>query len=91
MRTSKLETHKAQRQHRCSWCCQAIEIDDVYRRYRYYNCDGSCTVKLHPECCTVMQLEARAEGGYFEWTPGQERPNVDSILSLRGEPNVEPK
>ena len=29
---------------------------------------------MHPECYEAMEQAAREEGGWFEWTPGMERP-----------------
>ncbi len=36
------------------------------------------TVKMHPECFEAMQDAASEEGGWLEWTPGQERPTKES-------------
>lgn len=74
MHATETETHKAKKQHRCGWCWQFVDAGETYKRYRYYNCGDAGTVKMHPECYDVMQEEAREEGGWFEWTPGQERP-----------------
>lgn len=74
MHATETETHKAKKQHRCDWCWQFVEVGETYKRYRYYNGGDVGTVKMHPECHDVMQDEAREEGGWFEWTPGQERP-----------------
>jgi hypothetical protein len=74
MHTTPTETHKAQKRHRCLWCWQFIEPGETYNRYRVYNDDGASTVKMHPECHDAMQEEALQEGGFIEWTPGQERP-----------------
>ena len=62
--------------HRCGWCWQRIGIGDVYKRYRYYNDGDAGTVKAHPECYEAIQDAASEEGGWFEWTPGQERPVI---------------
>ncbi len=67
-------THQAIKQHRCSWCWQFIEIGDQYKRYRFFDGGDAGTVKMHPECFDAMQEEAAEEGGYFEWTPGMQRP-----------------
>jgi hypothetical protein len=69
-----VETHKAAKRHRCDWCWQFIEQGETYNRYRFYS-DDVGTVRMHPECYIAMQEEAQqAEGGWFEWTPGQDRP-----------------
>lgn len=74
MYATPTETHKAKKQHRCEWCWQFIEAGETYNRYRFYADGEAGTVKMHPECYEVMQDEASNEGGWFEWTPGQERP-----------------
>lgn len=32
------------------------------------------TMREHPECYEAMCEAAEEEGGWIEWTPGQERP-----------------
>lgn len=86
MHVTDTETHKAQKQHRCTWCWQFVESGDTYKRYRFYGGDGAGTVRMHPECHEVMQEEARAEGGWLEWTPGQERPAASSSAHGIGAP-----
>ena len=68
------EAHKARKMHVCCWCAERIEIGEEYRRYRWFSYGEAGTVKLHPECYDAMQDAAYEEGGYFEWTPGMERP-----------------
>ncbi len=80
---TETEAHKARKSHRCKWCWQHIELGTEYRRYRYYVGGEAGTVKMHPECYDAMQDEAREEGGWYEWTPGRERP-VPATSSLRG-------
>ena len=80
MYATEIETHKAKKQHRCDWCWQFVNADETYKRYRYYNGGDVGTVKMHPECHDVMQDEAREEGGWFEWTPGQERPAPSNAI-----------
>lgn len=72
--TTEPTTQHAKKRHRCEWCWQLIEPGDQYKRYRYYDGGDAGTVKMHPECFDAMQKEASEEGGYFEWTPGMERP-----------------
>lgn len=43
-------------------------------RYRFYSQGDVGTVKMHPECHHAMLKIAKEEGGWIEWTPGQERP-----------------
>lgn len=83
MYATEIETHKAKKQHRCDWCWQFVNAGETYKRYRYYNGGDVGTVKMHPECHDVMQDEAREEGSWFEWTPGQERP-APSNRSITG-------
>ena len=52
-------------------------------RYRWYDSGEAATVKMHPECHKAMHEAAREEGGYIEWTPGQERP-VPANVELTG-------
>lgn len=43
-------THKAKKQHRCDWCCQKIEVGEVYN-YSTHVCDGHFFVwKNHERC-----------------------------------------
>jgi hypothetical protein len=67
-------THRAVKQHRCTWCWQHIVPGEEYRRYRFFDGGDAGTVKLHLECFGAMQQEAAEWGPDFEWTPGQERP-----------------
>lgn len=68
------ETYKAKKRHRCEWCWQFIEPGERYKRYRWFDGGEASTVKMHDECYGAMQDAAAEEGGYIEWTPGQERP-----------------
>lgn len=72
------ETHKAQKRHRCDWCWQFVEPGELYNRYRAYSYGGAGTVRMHPECHAAMEHEAHEEGGWIEWTPGQERPALSA-------------
>ncbi len=65
---------RALKQHRCTWCWQFIDQGEQYKRYRFFDCGDAGTVKMHLECFDAMQDEARECGGFFEWTPGMERP-----------------
>lgn len=73
---TETETHVARKRHRCDWCWQFIEPGERYSRYRYFDGGDAGTVKMHTECHEAMQEAAREEGGWFEWSPGQERPEV---------------
>jgi hypothetical protein len=83
MNTTPTETHKARKRHRCDWCWQFIEPGAVYSRYRFYNDGEAGTVKMHPECHDAMQEEAREAGGFIEWTPGQDRPDLSNTEGQR--------
>ncbi len=74
MHMTEVETHKAKKLYRCEWCWEHIKPGDEYRRYRYYDSGDAGTIKMHPECHQAMSRAASEEGGYLEWTPGQERP-----------------
>ncbi len=76
MHMTQVEQHIAHKEHRCTWCWQMVLIGDRYKRYRYYENGEAGTVKLHPECYVAMCEASAEEGGYIEWTPGQERPDI---------------
>ena len=71
---SESVVYKAAKRHRCDWCWQFVEPGELYRRYRLWDGGEASTVKMHTECHDAMQADALAEGGWIEWTPGQERP-----------------
>lgn len=71
---TEAKSHIAKKEHRCGWCWQRIEIGERYWRYRFYDGGHAGTVKTHSECYEALQEIECEEGGYFEWTPGQERP-----------------
>ena len=89
MHATETETHKAKKRHRCDWCWQSVDAGETYKRYRYYAHGDAGTVKMHPECHDAMQVEANEEGGWFEWTPGQERP-APSNAELTGAASSRP-
>lgn len=74
--TSEVTTHLARKRHRCDWCWEFIEIGERYKRYRWAASGDVGTCKEHPECHAFMLAVAAEEGGWTEWTPGQERPRV---------------
>jgi len=71
---SAVAEHKSRKRRRCTWCWQFIEPGEHYKRYRTYDGDDSGTVTMHPECFDAMRQAARDDGGWIQWTPGQERP-----------------
>lgn len=75
------ETHRARKAHRCDWCWQSINSGETYKRYRCYMDGDASTVRMHPECHGAMLEEARLEGGWIEWTPGQERPATAGVAA----------
>lgn len=79
MKTSEVATHLAKKPHRCTWCWQLIEVSTKYNRFRNYDGDEVGTEKLHLECYTAMLEAAKEEGGYIEWIPGMERPEVKNV------------
>lgn len=74
MAETATETHQAQKRHRCDWCWQFVEVGEEYKRYRSFYQGNAGTVRMHPECYDAMQDAIIEEGGWLEWTPGQERP-----------------
>lgn len=70
-------TQFARKRYPCEWCGESINIGDSYTRYRWF-CHGDAgTCRMHRECLAAMQAAAEEEGGWIEWTPGdQERPEV---------------
>jgi hypothetical protein len=76
MNCTTTESHKARKRHRCEWCWQRIDVGTTYLRYRSFY-DGAATIRMHPECNAAMHEAAAEEGGWIEWTPGQERPALD--------------
>ena len=81
MHNTQAETHKARKKHRCEWCWQVIEPGTEYKRYRFYDAGDAATIKMHPECFVAMEIEAEAEGGFIEGTPGQERPTPNAEVT----------
>lgn len=75
------ESHVASKPHRCDWCWQYINKGETYKRYRVFNCGDAATVRAHEECYEAIQDAAIEEGGWVEWTPGQDRPNPASSQS----------
>ena len=80
MSTTRETTQAAKKVHRCSWCWQRIEIGSIYKRYRFFDGGDAGTCKMHPECFCAMEEAAKEEGGYLEWTPGQERPLASDAM-----------
>lgn len=72
--TLRAEIRKLALHLRCDWCWQAVEIGRPYRRYRVFAQGEASTMREHPECYEAMCEAAEEEGGWIEWTPGQERP-----------------
>lgn len=72
------ELRKARKARPCTWCGQRIEPGQIYRHERL-RVDGDFGVhNLHPECDEALNAAARAEGGEFEFTPGEgERPQLE--------------
>lgn len=80
------ETIKAARKaHACSWCGERIEVGDTYTRYRFFQHGDAGTCRMHPECLAAMHEEANNEGGWIEFTPGDnERPAPPPNAALTG-------
>jgi hypothetical protein len=71
------ETVTARKQHVCSWCGQKIEPAARYVRQAVVFEGDMCMNKFHPECDEAATEMGRAEGGCFEFQPGEnERPQA---------------
>lgn len=58
----------SRKKHRCSWCPELILPEESYIRYRYYGYEGVGTVKLHPECYSVMEKSLQTGEEFY---PGE--------------------
>lgn len=67
-------TRTARKAHRCIWCWQGIKAGEQYIDERSVNDGDIQHHRWHPECLEAMRSEAEEEGGFIEWSPGQERP-----------------
>jgi hypothetical protein len=72
--SSEPVTYKSKARRRCDWCWEWIEVGEQYIRYRWANDGDVGTCRMHPECHEAMEDATSHEGGYLEWTPGQDRP-----------------
>lgn len=73
--TTPQDIKAAAKTHGCSWCGEHIVQGMPYTRWRCFDGGDAGTVKVHPECRDALFAEAEAEGGWLEFTPGdQERP-----------------
>ena len=73
MTDTQVTTQSARKQYRCEWCWERIEAGATYKRWCSFY-DGPATMRMHPECHGAMEVAIQDEGGFLEWTPGQERP-----------------
>ena len=48
----------AKKAHRCTWCAQAIEPGQKYRRWVTFD-DSAFTSKMHPVCVSACDAECR--------------------------------
>lgn len=78
--TTSAVMRRARKPTRCRWCWEAIAKGESHQTYTQFGDGRVSTTRLHPECYDAMTEAAREEGGYFEWTPGMERP----IRALEG-------
>lgn len=67
----------ARKEHRCTWCSQAIAPGDSYRRWTTFD-DAAFVSKMHPECVGACDEECReyGESEYIPWN--NERPPAAS-------------
>ena len=71
MRTSDIETHKADRGHECHACGQRIERGETYMRYRLWDGALSQTVRMHIECLSAMHVLSNEDGEFTQWQRGE--------------------
>ena len=86
--STEVETHKAAKAHRCTWCWQRIDPGSEYKRYRWWNGGDARTERMHPECHAAMREAADEAGGWIEWIPGNERPTTPNA-QVTGRPSAE--
>ena len=59
MRTSDIETHKAERVHECHACGQSIGMGETYMRERVWDGENAKTVKMHMGCAGARIMQRR--------------------------------
>ena len=63
------KTVKARKSHRCTSCGEVIAPGTLYTRWLSVD-DSAMTNKMHTECYTAHEDDARANGGgQWEYTP----------------------
>lgn len=69
------EDRKARKPHRCTYCGQGINSGERYFHERCVFDGEPQSNRWHPECWDDFAEVVSAEGGYAEYTPGDnERP-----------------
>lgn len=48
--STKVELHKAAKNHICDYCGEKIILGETYKRWRWFDSGDASTVKIHPEC-----------------------------------------
>lgn len=76
-------TRTAAKRHRCIWCWQFIERGERHIHEASVNDGAMQSHHWHPECRAAMLDEAAYEGGFIEWTPGQDRPPTAGALEYQ--------
>lgn len=75
-------THKfvtCRKAHKCNWCGEIIDPQGIASYDTGIFDQTFYSVYMHPECDSRFQDEARAEGGWLEYWPGeQERGTIDA-------------
>jgi hypothetical protein len=62
--------------HICDWCGQRINVGEPYARWRWFINGDAGTGRAHPECREALDEAAKEEGGFYEFSPGDnERPS----------------
>lgn len=62
-------THTAQKEHKCSWCGEKIEIGDKYHNWSVFD-RGVHRCKAHVECYVALSESPRDEYDMFSQQRG---------------------
>lgn len=73
-------TRTARARHQCIWCFEPIVVGEKYLDQRVVLGDGVNTQRWHPECAAACTETASANGGWFDFSPGDfDRPVTKEV------------